>query len=840
MAEIASLSLEVKSDSLKQAIVSLREMGPAASAAERSAQKWGASASAAGRSTEEFAKRVQRTINSLEFERQQMTRTTEQRMRYAALQRAGVSAHSAEGQAISASVAALQAQMLATKGVAASATAATGAFGGLIRHLGPLAAGLSAAGAAMSVWRAGMVAANLGEQSEQVGLTTEQLQAYRLAAAQAGIESEQLDAAMMRLTRAMGAANDGNSEMIARFEKLGVKLLDFNGELRKPADVLPELSRGLLQVSSNTERNSIMMELMGRSGSKLVTMLSTWAKGNDALINSAKEMGAVLDQDVISAWDRLDDQLKVTNAQWETFAATVAAPLAIGGLYVLENVLKSITEAAKNAGLLIRALGADIPQAGRDAEIALKQKQVSDIDKLLNHPARAGADQSRLLARRAAAQAELDALKSVPRNDSSMLPGIAPTQGETGGFPEIVRSGGARQPVSDASKKAGESAGKAYQKIIADTQQYIALKKVETDAIGMTAEAAARLKHEQELLGKAANDNTKLGPEQVAQLKAQAAAMAEVDAAFKSATFMNDNKTRAEEFVASQEMEQQALFMSQQAADALRFSTEALTRARQAGIELTPAQIESINQSAQAMAAAKSKTAEFAQVINLGRDVFKGFFSDMREGLMNGQTIWESFGNAAVNALNRIAEKLIEMAATQLFEAAFGGSGGGGGGGFLGSILGGIFGGGGGTSAAAGAGINPFSGFMMVAKGAAFNRGNVVPFAGGGVVNSATMFPMAGGRSGVMGEAGPEGILPLRRGRGGRLGVEASGGNVAPVIKIEISSDSGYIRAVARDESGKVVAQSAPKIVDTAVKESGKRVVPIMEQNHLQAGGDYR
>ena len=60
-----------------------------------------------------------------------------------------------------------------------------------------------------------------------------------------------------------------------------------------------------------------------------------------------------------------------------------------------------------------------------------------------------------------------------------------------------------------------------------------------------------------------------------------------------------------------------------------------------------------------------------------------------------------------------------------------------------------------------------------------FARGGVVAgataFASGGVVASPTYFPL--GRSlGVMGEAGAEAILPLRRGADGRLGVAAGGG----------------------------------------------------------------
>lgn len=64
------------------------------------------------------------------------------------------------------------------------------------------------------------------------------------------------------------------------------------------------------------------------------------------------------------------------------------------------------------------------------------------------------------------------------------------------------------------------------------------------------------------------------------------------------------------------------------------------------------------------------------------------------------------------------------------------------------------------------------------AKGGAFSGGQVVPFASGGVVSSPTMFPMRGGAMGLMGEAGPEAIMPLKRGSDGRLGVEGGGGTV--------------------------------------------------------------
>ena len=72
------------------------------------------------------------------------------------------------------------------------------------------------------------------------------------------------------------------------------------------------------------------------------------------------------------------------------------------------------------------------------------------------------------------------------------------------------------------------------------------------------------------------------------------------------------------------------------------------------------------------------------------------------------------------------------------------------------------------TSAAALGGIT-----SKFANGGVFENGNVKAFANGGVVSQPTYFPMAGGSMGLMGEAGAEAIMPLRRAANGDLGVQA-------------------------------------------------------------------
>jgi hypothetical protein len=61
--------------------------------------------------------------------------------------------------------------------------------------------------------------------------------------------------------------------------------------------------------------------------------------------------------------------------------------------------------------------------------------------------------------------------------------------------------------------------------------------------------------------------------------------------------------------------------------------------------------------------------------------------------------------------------------------------------------------------------------------GNAFSRGNVIPFANGGVISRPTFFPMAKG-IGLAGEDGEEGLLPLKRMSNNELGVRSTGGGI--------------------------------------------------------------
>lgn len=138
------------------------------------------------------------------------------------------------------------------------------------------------------------------------------------------------------------------------------------------------------------------------------------------------------------------------------------------------------------------------------------------------------------------------------------------------------------------------------------------------------------------------------------------------------------------------------------------------------------------------------------------QDVSKegGKLSDSLRGI--GQSMVESAYAAAVSPLRKELSALVPAGAQSL----------------LGSLL-------------------PF------AKGGSFTQGRVMPFATGGVVDGPMAFPMRSG-TGLMGEAGPEAIMPLTRGADGKLGVRAESGRSAPaqvVVNIHTPDVAGFQRS---------------------------------------------
>ena len=109
------------------------------------------------------------------------------------------------------------------------------------------------------------------------------------------------------------------------------------------------------------------------------------------------------------------------------------------------------------------------------------------------------------------------------------------------------------------------------------------------------------------------------------------------------------------------------------------------------------------------------------------------------------------------------------------------------------------------------------------ANGGAWQGGSQIQaYANGGVVGGPTTFPMSGGKTGLMGEAGPEAIMPLKRGANGKLGVQMEGNAGGDVI----INQSFNFQANGDDSVKRIIQQQIPRITEAtkaAVVDSKRR-----------------
>jgi hypothetical protein len=187
---------------------------------------------------------------------------------------------------------------------------------------------------------------------------------------------------------------------------------------------------------------------------------------------------------------------------------------------------------------------------------------------------------------------------------------------------------------------------------------------------------------------------------------------------------------------------------------------------------------------------------------------YGGFFDAISQGLtstfdllVKGTDNWgASLRNIAATVLQDIAKQLLKI---YVIDQSIS---------FLKSAISGInFGGGGGGLSNLNAPQSIFNPLGVSANGNVFAANGIVPYAMGGIVDRPTLFPFAKG-IGLMGEAGPEAIIPLKRGADGRLGVAGGGGGTTVNVSVDakgtsVQGDGGQSAALGRAIAASVQAE---------------------------------
>jgi hypothetical protein len=152
-------------------------------------------------------------------------------------------------------------------------------------------------------------ASSLGEVSQQLGVTTKDLQFYRFAATQVGLSQEEMDQGLQKLTKSLGEAAQGNKKALDTFAALGVSVRDANGNVRTAGEILPDLADGFARLGSDAERSAVATDLFSRAGYKMLPFLSGGSSGVKELAAAYDKLGIALSEEQIRKADDAADTL---------------------------------------------------------------------------------------------------------------------------------------------------------------------------------------------------------------------------------------------------------------------------------------------------------------------------------------------------------------------------------------------------------------------------------------------------------------------------------------------------------------------------------------------------
>jgi len=208
-----------------------------------------------------------------------------------------------------------------------------------------LALGVAIKGAAEFVKKQLDMVGGLGEVSQQLGVTTNDLQTYRYIGSQVGIAQEDMDKGLSKLSVSLGQAALGADKQAKVFAALGVSVRDANGHVKTAGQVLPEIADKLAGVTDPAQRAAVEVALFGKAGQKLDTVLTEGGKGIEEYYKRAQELGLVLRDDVIQQADAASDKISELN---QVLSVNIAGSIAQNAqaIYGLANALVKATSAA--------------------------------------------------------------------------------------------------------------------------------------------------------------------------------------------------------------------------------------------------------------------------------------------------------------------------------------------------------------------------------------------------------------------------------------------------------------------------------------------------------------
>ena len=205
---------------------------------------------------------------------------------------------------------------------------ATTKAGESLRGLSMVAGAVDVALAGLTI-KAGQTADDLNTMSKVTGISTTELQKYKYSADLLDVSVETIAKSQTKMKKSMYSAQQGSKTMADAFAKLGVSIEDSNGNLRSQDEVFTESIKALGQMSNETERDALAMQIFGKSASELNPLIEdngeTFERVAQIFANNGLE---IVDQETIDKANQFQDALDTLKATGMATLSTIGMQLA--------------------------------------------------------------------------------------------------------------------------------------------------------------------------------------------------------------------------------------------------------------------------------------------------------------------------------------------------------------------------------------------------------------------------------------------------------------------------------------------------------------------------------
>jgi hypothetical protein len=235
-----------------------------------------------------------------------------------------------------------------------TASSIQGSFKGVGNSLKAGLAGFIGAisiGSIVAVGKAALdYAGSLGEVSQQLGVTTRDLQVFRYAAGQVGVSQSELETGLSKLTVTLGKVAAGAKAPIAALNAIGITVDEIKG--KDTGEAFRIIADGLSKVTDRSERAAVELALFGRSGAQLDNLLAGGSSALNELALAADQLGIVLSDEQIQKADQTADKLEAMKTVLSARIAGVVADNADAILQLADALSDLVGTAARAAGAI--------------------------------------------------------------------------------------------------------------------------------------------------------------------------------------------------------------------------------------------------------------------------------------------------------------------------------------------------------------------------------------------------------------------------------------------------------------------------------------------------------